>query len=408
MRFSRVINRIKERKQRALDGKYNCVPLPFPRFRTVFPGIERGRYIITTANQKVGKSKFCDYWFIYEPLFFMMEHPELKMKILYFTLEVNADAKYDEFLCHLLYRLDGIIYDTKALNSVDREFPCEERIQQLLESDRYKPYLEAYESMVTYIDDTKNPTGIYKICETYAEKHGHWTYKKGTKQDEYGDWVEGDIKDLYIQDDPEEYRVIILDNATNISLERGLTKKAEAIDKTSKYFIELRNKYGYIINLIQHQAQAQEGIENLKMNRTYPTSDGVGDCKTTTRDANSVIGLFNPAKYQIPTWEHYDITKFGDHIRFMLVIDERDYGAGGKVCPLLFNGASSVYTELPPPDNKAELEKVYQYIQKLEQPKVPRVQSKVMFAYSKTLNRFGSFSFLKYICRLFRSDKVEV
>jgi hypothetical protein len=30
--------------------------------------------------------------------------------------------------------------------------------------------------------------------------------------------------------------------------------------------------------------QSQEGIENLKLNRLKPSSDGLADCKTTTRD----------------------------------------------------------------------------------------------------------------------------
>lgn len=263
LRFNRVLNNIKERKQRALDGKYNCVPLPFPRFKNIFPGIERCRYIIITANQKVGKSKFCDFWFIYDPIFFMMEHPELKMKVIYFTLEINADGKYNEFLCYLLYKLDGIIVDTTHLNSVDKDKPCLDEYIELLESDRYKPYIEAYESMVIYIDDIKNPTGIYKYCESYAEERGSWTYKNGRKQNEYGEWVDGKIRDYYVQDDPEEYRVIILDNATNISLEGHITKKSEAIDKMSKYFIQLRNNYGYIINLIQHQALYLHNIKVL-------------------------------------------------------------------------------------------------------------------------------------------------
>lgn len=102
------IQRLRNRRQRVLDGKYNCIPFPFPRFRKLFPGIEQEKFIIVTASQKIGKSKFTDYMLVYEPLFFSMEHPELKVKILYFTLEMSPSAKRDEFYCHLLYRLDGI------------------------------------------------------------------------------------------------------------------------------------------------------------------------------------------------------------------------------------------------------------------------------------------------------------
>lgn len=51
--FDGILKHLKEKRQRALDGLYNCIPLPFPRFRNIFPGIQMGKYIIVTANQKV-------------------------------------------------------------------------------------------------------------------------------------------------------------------------------------------------------------------------------------------------------------------------------------------------------------------------------------------------------------------
>lgn len=48
-----LIEYIKERRQRILDGKINCIPLKFKRLRNRFPGLEKRRYIVYTANQKV-------------------------------------------------------------------------------------------------------------------------------------------------------------------------------------------------------------------------------------------------------------------------------------------------------------------------------------------------------------------
>ena len=67
--------------------------------------------------------------------------------------------------------------------------------------------------------------------------------------------------------------------------------------------------------------------------------------------ANLVIGLYSPFKYGIKFYEGYDITKFKAHIIFMEVIEDRDYGANGQICPLLFDGAVSDFEELPRPDN---------------------------------------------------------
>ena len=368
-KFNKVISNLRTRRSRVLNGLFNCIPCPFPRLKRLVPGVEQGKYIVVTANQKVGKSKLCDYMFIYEPLFFILEHPEIRMKVLYFTLEMSPEEKYNEFLCHLLFRLDGIEISPTELKSTDQDHPVDEKILELLETERYQRYIRAFENMVIYVDDQRNPTGINKYCRDYALAHGHLNFRKEMRKDKLTDELREieviDPINPYTPDDPEEYRIIIIDNASNLTNESGM-KKMETIDKMSKYGITLRNQLSYIFVLIQHQAHAQEGIENQKLNKLKPSSDGLADCKTTTRDANMVIGLYSPFKYGLREYEGYDITKFRNHIRFMEVIEDRDYGAGGQICPLFFDGAVSTFNELPRPEDKEGLQQVYNYIESLK------------------------------------------
>lgn len=369
MKFDKVIHNLKERKKRIEEGLYNCIPFPFPRFSSLLPGTERSKYIIITASQKIGKSKFADHVFIYEPLFFMVEHPELKIKTFYFTLEMGAEEKYNEFLSNLLFRLDDIVISPTDLRSTDRRKPVPERILALLESERYRKYIDKFEEMVTYIDDIRNPTGINKLCRDYAESHGKLVYKQVESANKLtGETEKRSIIDHYEPDDPEEYRVIIIDNMANLSTESGMDLR-QTINKMSKYSIILRNQLQYIIVAIQHQSQDMEGLESQKLKLMKPSTAGLGDSKTVGRDANLVIGLYSPFKYQVKEYEKYDVTKFRNYIRFMEIIEDRDYGANGTICPLFFNGASSYFSELPLPDNKQELEKVYTYIDSIEKQK---------------------------------------
>lgn len=370
-----AVERYRARRQRLLDGKFNCIPLPWKRFRRVFPGIEQKRYIVVTANQKVGKSKFVDNLFVYEVLFFTMEHPEVRVKIFYFSLEMDAASKEDEFNCYLLYRLSNIVISPTELRSTDH--PVDEKILDLLESEEYQKYITAFKNLVTFVETERNPTGINKYCRAYAEEHGHYNYVtvKGKNP------VTGEPEDIRIldpdepwtADDPEEIKIAILDNASNLQTEQGLNKM-QTIEKMSKYFITLRNQMNWVTVLIQHQAQAQEGIENFKLNKIKPSSDGLADCKTTTRDANMVIGLYSPFKYEIENYEHYDIRKFRNYIRFMEIIEDRDYGASGNICPLFFNGASSAFFELPRYDESTKLNEIYAYINELERAKLEAPQ----------------------------------
>ena len=50
----------------------------------------------------------------------------------------------------------------------------------------------------------------------------------------------------------------------------------------------------------------------------------LGDSKYTARDSNVVIGIFNPSKYLIEKYKGYDIKKFGNRIRFIEILCNRD------------------------------------------------------------------------------------
>jgi hypothetical protein len=367
-RFEEVQRENELRRERLLSGKYNCLPFPFKRFRKIYPGIEQSKYLIITANQKVGKSKLADYLFIYEPLFYMMEHPELKVKVLYFSLEMSAKEKYNEFLCHLLSRLDRKHIDTRELRSVDR--PCDPAIFELLESERYQKYISAFENIVIYNDTDKNPTGINKFCRDYAMAHGHMNYVTYQEKNEFTGEMESKRKidpiKPYTQDDEDEYRFIIIDNAANLSEEKGCRDERDTIRKMSKYGITLKKQLNYIFVLIQHQAQSQEGIENIKLDRMMPTSDGLGNNKETSRDLNCMIGLYNPAKFGKKEYLGYNILRLKNCGRFLNIIEDRDYGAGGNICPLFFDGAISTFRELPLPTEKEDLEKFYKYAEFLD------------------------------------------
>lgn len=54
--FLRTLNTVKNKRERILNGNINCIPLNLPRFEEQFPGIEKGKYLLFTANSKVFNS----------------------------------------------------------------------------------------------------------------------------------------------------------------------------------------------------------------------------------------------------------------------------------------------------------------------------------------------------------------
>lgn len=365
---TRALQILKDRRDRILRGLINCLPFPFPRFRVWFPGIERARYYLVTANQKIGKSKFADKVFVYDPFFYFLENPQQgSVKVLYFTREMSKEDKMMEFYSHLLYRLSNksIRISPVDLKSTRADKPVPQKVLDLLESEEYTRYIDSFANTVTFIDDIGNPTGVNKYCRAWAAEHGHFTYTTIKKKDpDTGREEEIEVIDQYIPDDPEQIVIIIFDNASNIIEESNLGKMG-SIEKLSKYFVTLRNQLGMSPVLIQHQMQAQEGTDNIKLKLMKPSASGLADCKSTIRDINTAFGLYSPFKFGEHSYEGYNIDMFRNNIRFMEIIDDRDNGAGGLVCPLYFDGAVGVFEELPRADDKEAIQGVYNFLNRM-------------------------------------------
>lgn len=271
---------------------------------------------------------------------------------------MSKEEKMLACFSNIIYVKEGVRIAPKDLKSTRADKILSEEHLALIA--KYEPYFRKITEIVDFVDDIKNPTGIYKYVREYAHKNG----TQHTKTIEIrGEKVE--VDDYYTPNDPDEYVIVIIDHVSLIATEKEGMKQLnlhESIVKlSSEYLINLRNKYNYIPVVVQQQAAAQESVENQKHNRLKPTMDGLGDCKLTARDANVIIGLFTPFRHEIKSYYGYDITYFRDNIRFLEVLGGRE-GGGGTVCPLYFDGAVNYFQELPLPDRVTEMNAVKRFI----------------------------------------------
>lgn len=380
----RVLNRLIQRQQRILEGKVNCIPSKFSRFRNDFIGIEQECYTAITSFTKGAKTQFASDVFIFEPLMYCYNNRgegNVKLKVIYFPLEETEDRITERFMSWLLFKLRGIRISPRDLRSTTSAVSQE--ILDILNSEEFQEILDYFEECVIIADEAGNPTGIYRYCVRYAEEHGTVHYKKGKRRDELGNIVEIDVFDRYEQDDPNEYRLVVIDTINLIDTERGMTLK-QSMDKLSEYLAKyLRNRYHYSPVVIQQQAFDQESNESFKLGRMRPSVAGLGDSKYTSRDANIVLGLYSPFRFGQENCEGYDIKKLKDNFRLLEVIVNRDSEMGG-LCPLFFDGATCTFTELPHPKLTAELTKVYKYAESL---RIPVVRSFLMVSVKKLITK---------------------
>ena len=263
---------------------------------------------------------------------------DINIKILYFPLEETPERILQRFISWLLYDYSKgeVRVSPKDLRSTT--YALDQEILDIINMEEIQDIIDYFIAHVIFPEESANPTGIYKYCVKYAEEHGTVYTKTGKYRDDFGNIQERQVFDRYEQDNPNEYRLIIIDTINLVDTERGLSLK-QSMDKLSEYLAKyLRNRYNYSPVVIQQQAFDQEGNESFKLGRMRPSVAGLGDSKYTSRDSNIVLGLFAPFRFGLKEYEGYDIIKFKDNIRFLEMIVNRD-GEMGGLCPLFFDGA---------------------------------------------------------------------
>lgn len=366
----RVLNYLHERRDRNVTGKINCIPTPFRGFNSEFVGIEKGMYYIITANQKAAKTQFTSFLFIFHPLLYAFHHPDkLRIRIFYAPLEESKEQAVERFIRYILYINSGqkIRVDPKLLESTIEGEALPKEVLDLLDTSPYKEMLDFYESHVEFITE-KNPTGIYKRVIKYVLEHGKREQEEITVKNEFG--VEEKRKQFksYVQDDPEEYVILLTDHCGLLNTESGMTLR-DTIKKMSNYNMELRDYYGVVAAMVQQQSVENQSLDAFKLTRIRPTVAGLADCKDTRYDCSMMLGLCNPYAMEVKSFLGYDILRLKDHQRFFEVMLSR-WGGANSITALYFDGAVSFFSELPKPDKLEELAKYYRWIDGLK--RVPK------------------------------------
>lgn len=357
-----VIDNLIERRKNVLAGGVNCIPFPFKRFRSEVPGVEQGQYVLITANQKVGKSNLADFLYVFNVLDYCFANPDqCSAHIIYFSLEEAIQKVIERYMSYLLYKLDGIRIAPIDLRSTSKDYPVDESILEKLQSEKYQERLRFFEKCVQFETEDTNPTGILRVCERYAKSVGNYVSHK--MESRGNSFKEVDVFDSYTPNDPNHYKIVVIDHIGLVDKEQGFKTK-DAVDKMSEYFVKyLRNRYGFTCVAIQQQASESEGLEAIKQKRMLPGTSTLGDSKYTARDCDLAMGLFDPSKFGLPNWLGYEIQNaqgngLKNYARFLYVIANRN-GEMGGICPLFFDGAVCNFEELPKTDDTAGLAQYY-------------------------------------------------
>ena len=337
-----------------------------------------------------GKTNFADFVYLFWVLDYAFEHPDrCSAHIIYFSLEESVQKVIERYMSYLLYKLDGIRLAPTDLRSTSVDYPAPEEVLDKLGSEKYQERLRFFEEHVQFETEDTNPTGILRVCEKYAKSVGK--YKSHKMESRGNSFKEVEVFDSYEPNDPNHYKIVVIDHIGLVDREQGFKTK-DAIDKMSEYFVKyLRNRYQFTCVSIQQQASEAEGLEAVKQKKMMPTAASLADSRYTARDADLVLGLFDPSKFGLQNWLGYKIQdedgsglrSFG---RFLYVIANRN-GEMGGICPLFFDGAVCHFEELPKPDDINEVSKYYNRVKTIksyrQQRKMSILQAATLYLFTK-------------------------
>lgn len=340
-----ILDKIKRNKKQWLAGDYNCIPFEgLGKIERYIPGIMRSHYTIVTANSGVGKSKLMRSLFVHHPVEWAKRNGK-KIKVFLFSFEESKEKFELTEISRELYSRYGIRKNPRQLLSVGRfNTISDDTIRKI---EEIQPRLNEFYEHVEIIDDTRDPDKIYKIIRAYLLRNG--TIKMGERE-EYvnGEWKTVTFEKEYVPDDPEQYTLVILDHASLMDAKKKTDREAMNY-WSSTIALKLRDFYGCTIIDVQQQSAAQESVETFKAKKLEPAMQGLGDSKLTGRNANLILGLFDPSRHDFETYGKYDIGLLGNNFRMLKILKDRD-GIPNVRLPLYFDGAIDYFHELPRPD----------------------------------------------------------
>lgn len=325
---------------RGIEGKNAGLSMGFKRLHN-YVSLRRKVYSVIMAGTGVGKSAFLHNAFILNPYDRWILDKDVnkpKFKVILFSMERSKTYTVAKWLSRKIFIDHGILIEVpKLLGWWSQKMSKDEHDYFLSYQDYIDEMIEG--GHVAIIDGGQNPTGIYKYVKTYAEKIG-----KVEQIDEYNK--------VFVPNDPTQITIVAGDHGSLVRREKGMSTKKEAIDKTSEYFQMFRDFYGFSPVLVMQQNRDIASPLLLKTGDVEPTLEMAKDSGTPLEDADLVISLFNPLRYNQADPSGYNIQNFRDpetgnfYFRSLKIL-KSTYSEADVRIGMAFMGSLGTFEELP-------------------------------------------------------------
>lgn len=322
--------------QAGREGKNIGFSTGLPKLDSYIGGLQKKCYYLLFSESGGGKTAMALY-LIYRCL---MDDPNRKIKIIYFSLEMSSNKLLAKLLGLYLYETYGVIISYKTLMSW----------QEILPDDQYqialkgKAWLEEISKKFIIYDKSLNRDSFYHEMMNLFEQHGEFVE------------VDGGKRTIYIPNDPDMMFLGVIDHIALCSPKPGETKKSE-MDAISNRAVGLRERVGVSWLFLQQANRGTTDMDRRKAELYEPSRQDLKDSEVMYNDCDTCMALFNPVKLKLKTTRGYQIINeppatfpgLRDRYRGLCLIKNRE-GDPDKYIPLNFFGEIGIFRELPKAD----------------------------------------------------------
>lgn len=329
--------------QDGIDGKNSGIPMGFQRLNNHIT-FRKAMYFLLGGYTGSGKTSLADDAFVLNPIdYILTEKPaDVDIHITYFSMERRKNFKFAKWISRKIF------LDTGKIIPINRMFGWCKKTELLTPDEHdlvkmYEDYIEALQSKIDIIQGPQNPTGMRKYIDEYALKNG--------VLDTSDKW-----RPKYIPNDNKVIHLIIRDTIGLTKLEKDLTTKKAAIDKTSEDAQRWRDLYGYSVLDISQFNRDIANPMRIKNGDVEPMLEDFKETGSTQENADIVLSLFDPMRYKVADPSGYDLDRLKDHSNGMkkyrsLKILKNSYGSDDIRIGLALQPTIGLFKELPKVDN---------------------------------------------------------
>lgn len=308
------------------QGRNIGISTGLPKLDKVIYGIQKRCIYTIGADSGSGKTSLAIYSFVYN----LIKNAKVPVNVLYYSFEMSSDILYAKLLSLYIYDTFNRVITYEDILSLTKTISDEDL--EIIEKSR--PWLEDVSSMFTIYDKPLNPQAIYGTCKEWLRRFGEFKLIDEHKED-------------YIENNPDEYKVAIIDHVGLISGEG--TKKSK-IDITCNYFIYFRNKCNMTGIFVQQTNRNSKSVERKVNGYELLQTDDLSDTSDTNQASEVVIMIYYPHREKIARCEGYAIQNGLKHRGRIIQICKNRFGKSDVNIGASFFGEIGKFINLPKPN----------------------------------------------------------